>query len=142
MKSLAEQIACKCVHFTGMGSDKASCAVGVVYATVQNKTIPGFAGIPCFREGEAVPCEKRRFPTPEEVAAEVADHDARWERLKIGIGAVSDDAKTRGFKKGAGGKGQIVCPVCKTGELHYTVAGYNGHIWGRCTTKECVSWMQ
>lgn len=44
--------------------------------------------------------------------------------------------------KGNGGGGFVSCPVCKSGTLHYTVAGYNGHMWGRCSTKDCVSWMQ
>lgn len=88
LKTMAEQIGGRCAHFTGMGSDKASCAVGVVYATVKSQEVKGFAGIPCFREGAGVPCEKRHFPTPEEVAAEVAECDASWERLKLGIGAV------------------------------------------------------
>lgn len=142
MKSLAEQIGGRCTHFTGMGCDKASCAVGVVYASVKSQEVKGFAGIPCFREGAAVPCDKRHFPTPEEVAAEVAEHDASWERLKLGIGAASKHAKEKGFKKGNGGCGVVPCPVCKTGELNYTVASYNGHMWGRCTTPKCVSWMQ
>lgn len=142
MKSLAEQIGCRCTHFAGIRDDKSSCRAGVVYATVQNKEIKGFAGIPCFREGAAVPCEKRHYPTAEEVAAEVAEHDASWARLKLGIGAASEDAKKHGFKKGKGGKGVVPCPVCKTGELHYTVDAYNGHMWGRCTTEKCVSWMQ
>jgi len=141
-KTLAEQIGGRCTHFTGMGSDKASCAVGVVYATVKSQEVKGFAGIPCFREGSAVPCDKRRFPTDEEVAKEVAEHDAHWERLKIGIGAASEDAKKQGFKKGKGGAGKLACPVCKTGELHYSVASYNGHMHGRCTTPNCCQWMQ
>lgn len=142
MKSLAEQISGRCTHFTGMGDDKASCAAGVVYATVKSKEVKGFAGIPCFREGEACPCEKRHFPTPEEVAAEVAEHNASWERLKLAIGAASADAKKLGLKKGNGGNGFVLCPVCKSGDLHYTVSSYNGHMWGKCSTKGCVSWMQ
>lgn len=142
MKTLAEQIGCRCTHYTGTRTDKEACKAGVVYATVQNKEIKGFAGIPCFREGEAVPCEKRHFPTPEEVAAEVAEHNASWERLKLGIRAASDDAKKQGYKKGSGGNGFIPCPVCKAGVLYYSVASCNGHMWGKCTTEKCVSWME
>lgn len=146
MRSLAEQIGGRCKHFTGIGrggvdESKDACKAGVVYATVTIKG-SGFAGIPCFREGESVPCEKRCFPTPEEVAAEVAEHNASWERLELGIGAASEDAKRRGFKKGNGGGAFVTCPVCKTGDLYYTVASYNGHMWGRCSTKDCVAWTQ
>lgn len=140
MKSLAKQISGRCAHFNGRQNDK--CDAGIVYATVEGNEVKGFAKFPCFREGQALPCEKRHFPTPEEVAAEVAEHEARSERLLAGIKAASEDAKKQGFKKGNGGRGVVDCPVCKTGQLHYSVAGYNGHIWGGCTTKGCVRWMQ
>lgn len=139
MKSLAEQIGCKCVHFNGMMNK--TCDAGVVYATVKNEAVKGFAGHPCFREGEAVPCEKRHYPTPEEIAASVAESEASSKRLMLGLRAASESAKAKGFKKGNGGAGKVECPVCKTGEIHYTVAGCNGHLWGRCSTEGCVSWM-
>lgn len=151
MKTLAEQISNKCAHYNGlsgpgMKDDAATrcCDAGVVYMTVKSSdpSVVGFAHYPCFREGESLPCDKRHFPTAEEVAAEVAEHDAHWERLKLGISAASDDAKKHGFKKGNGGNGFVRCPICTTGDLHYSVAGYNGHMWGKCTTNGCVSWMQ
>ncbi len=150
-KTLAEQIGERCKYYNGLSgrgmrddSTTRCCDAGVVYLTVKStdESRKGFDRFPCFREGEGVPCEKRHFPTAEEVAAEVAEHNASWERLKLGIAAAGDDAKKRGLGKGKGGAGVTTCPVCKTGELHYTVAGYNGHMWGRCSTKDCVSWAQ
>jgi len=38
-------------------------------------------------------------------------------------------------------RGKIVCPKCG-GELHYTRAKVNGHVWGKCKTEGCLSWMQ
>jgi hypothetical protein len=38
-------------------------------------------------------------------------------------------------------KGEIECPLCK-GILHYTKSGYNNHIWGKCETEDCLSWVQ
>lgn len=142
MKTLAEQIGCRCTHFNGRINEK--CDAGVVYLTVDSKdpNLKGFARMPCFREGEAVPCEKRHFPTPEEVASEVAEIKASSARLSAGIRAASEDAKKRGFKKGNGGRGTLPCPVCSGGELMYSVAGYNGHIHGKCSTPNCVAWMQ
>lgn len=142
MKSLAEQIGGRCSHFTGIREENQSCKAGVVYATVKNKENKGLAGFPCFVEGQGVPCDKRHFPTQEEVAAEVAEHNARWERLKLAMVSAREDAEKRGFGIGNSGRGHIVCPVCKTGELHYSVAGYNGHLHGRCSTEKCVQWMQ
>ena len=39
-----------------------------------------------------------------------------------------------------GARGIVICPKCN-GELMYTVASINGHIWGKCKTKDCISWM-
>lgn len=142
MKSLADQIGGKCVHFSGINGENSACRAGVIYATVRGEKIPGLAGYPCFREGEAVPCDKRRFPTREEVDANVAERKAYWNQLKLGIGAAADDAKKHGFKKGNGGCGSLPCPVCKTGTLRYSVANCNGHMHGRCSTNGCVAWMQ
>ena len=37
-------------------------------------------------------------------------------------------------------RGEIECPACK-GKLHYSIASYNGHIWGKCETEKCLEWM-
>lgn len=42
--------------------------------------------------------------------------------------------------KNKGTKGEIECPKCK-GKLHYTISGYNGHVWGKCETENCLAWM-
>lgn len=78
------------------------------------------------------------LPTDEETEANAGrDSDAL-----IALSAVAQDAKERGLKKGNGGRARIACPICKRGQLSYSVAGYNGHIWGTCTTEGCVRWMQ
>ncbi len=142
IKTLAEQIGNKCTHFSGIREENGRCKAGVCYASVKDDSRQGFGRWPCWKEGEGVPCEKRHFPTPEEVAAEVAEHEEHTNRFVLCLGAASQDAKAHGFRKGSGGKGSVPCPACKTGELHYSVAGYNGHMHGCCTTKDCVSWMQ
>lgn len=53
----------------------------------------------------------------------------------------SEDAKAKGLKKGHGGTGEVECPICKK-RLRYSVASYNGHMWGSCETEGCVRWMQ
>lgn len=39
------------------------------------------------------------------------------------------------------GAGEMVCPLCTTGKLRYSRAGYNGHVHARCTAG-CVAWME
>jgi hypothetical protein len=40
------------------------------------------------------------------------------------------------------GAGEMECPVCKTGKLRYSRAAYNGHVHARCSTDDCVAWME
>jgi hypothetical protein len=34
-----------------------------------------------------------------------------------------------------------VCPICG-GKLHLQYGGYNGHLWGKCETEECLLWLE
>jgi hypothetical protein len=43
--------------------------------------------------------------------------------------------------RGQNWKGVKPCPVCG-GNLHLTHASYNGHVWGQCETKGCLSWIE
>lgn len=144
MKTYAEQIACNCVHFNGIRDDKAACDAGVVYLTVKqtDEYHVGLKQYPCWRGHEDVPCQHRRFHTDEEVAAIVAEHDEHTKKLFAGIKAAQENAKKLGFKKGNGGNSYVKCPSCADGTIAYTVSGYNGHLWGRCSTPDCCSWMQ
>jgi len=38
-------------------------------------------------------------------------------------------------------QGTRECPVCK-GVLHLSHAGCNGHVWGKCETEDCLSWLE
>jgi len=38
--------------------------------------------------------------------------------------------------------GEMVCPKCGTGTIHYSVASYNGHVHARCSTNKCVFFIQ
>ena len=40
------------------------------------------------------------------------------------------------------GAGEMKCPVCKEGTLRYSRAAYNGHVHARCSTADCVAWME
>lgn len=70
------------------------------------------------------------------------DREAKIAELLLAIGHCKENAKILGYKKGHGGAGVIDCPVCQDGKLSYSVASYNGHMWGKCSTKGCVAWME
>ena len=73
-------------------------------------------------------------PEPKPVLADVADNsDYKFSILYImeALGKIQD------LKENSG---TIECPKCK-GDLMYRRAK-NGHVWGRCKTPDCISWMQ
>jgi hypothetical protein len=37
---------------------------------------------------------------------------------------------------------EMACPLCGKGIIKYSIAGSNGHVWARCTTENCVAFMQ
>lgn len=44
------------------------------------------------------------------------------------------------FDKDNQDSGTIICPLCNN-TLYYTIARSNMHIWGKCETNSCLSWM-
>jgi len=38
--------------------------------------------------------------------------------------------------------GKMECPICKKGTLHYGVSSYNNHVRAKCTTTDCVSFIE
>lgn len=139
MKTQRERIENRCVHFTGVQHQ--SCAAGVKYDDVKDTTKRPYA-FPCFKDDGCTSCEKRRFPTEDEVNRELEERDASFKRMMAASRAAHDDAENRGLRKGCGGQGSVKCPCCSDGTIHYQVAGYNGHMHARCSTTDCVSWME
>ncbi len=67
------------------------------------------------------------------------------EKLVVAMNAMvaaHADAKAKGYQKGHGGVSSIDCPACEDGRPKYSVASVNGHMWARCNTPGCLSWME
>lgn len=137
----------RCNHYRGIWGpgmkDIATCEAGVNYRDLARTTEPGWVRkLPCTRPignatvDEQVTCDKRLMPTKEQIEA----YDA-WvdEHMNIVGKAMTACREHAGGKRGV--RGSVECPACK-GKLHYSVAAYNGHLWGKCETPECLSWMQ
>ena len=140
-----------CIHYRaprglgpgGKGSD--TCEAGVPFEKWRVGDFKtNFANQPCFLDdkGQSKPgaahCEHLRRPTPEEIAADKAWLDARFEKMRVVFAAVAP------WRKKHAGKsfGEVIeCPACK-GRLHLSISSYNGHVHGRCETEHCVSWME
>lgn len=54
-----------CVNYRGVGR---VCDAGILPSDLIDKTRLSRDRVPCFREGVAIPCPHRRYPTPEEDA--------------------------------------------------------------------------
>lgn len=127
-----------CRHFNGIQHE--ACRAGVRYRRGGQQAMPC---IPKFINGRDVwPCELFALPTREEAEADADKRMASIERTDRAFSAARQDADSRGLKKGHGGAGSLPCPACNAGTLRYSVASYNGHMHGRCSTDGCVSWMQ
>ena len=70
----------------------------------------------------------------------MTDEEQRDQQYIQAMNAAVADAKARGFGKGNPGDGSVPCPACQ-GTLSYSVAGSNGHIWGKCSTAGCIRWL-
>jgi len=56
--------------------------------------------------------------------------------IKARAAIVAKHGKARGVS------GEMPCPVCSSGTLHYSIAQANGHIHAACSTATCVRWME
>lgn len=80
--------------------------------------------------------------TPEGAHDRVVEEQKDLTESMTVINQAHADAASKGLTKGRGGRGEMPCPKCKSGTLHYSVSGYNGHMHGRCSTPDCFVWME
>lgn len=144
----AQQAMSECRHFNGIQHD--TCKAGVNYRQLIGGDDLGWAlKIPCMphlkmkhAKEPKVPCEKYCVMTKEE--AEHFAEDAINTHAKAFLSRVATQAHAEemGFKEGNGGQSSIPCPACETGTLRYSVASLNGHMHAKCSTINCVSWVE
>jgi hypothetical protein len=138
-----------CIHYrppTGFGpggKGHDDCEAGVRYDTFAQ---PRIRTQPCFltdkgeSKPDALPCEKLRRPTPEEIAA----HE-KWSEDRMGaFGKVMTTILPwRKANKGKNARTTMDCPACGAAQsLHLSISAFNGHVHGRCDTAGCVTWME
>lgn len=145
-EQFVQKLMSDCRHFTG--ASRSPCKAGIDYRTlVGGDDVGWMTRLPCIRAFEpdarfpVVECEQRAVLTREEAIVEADRKLERMEQFRKAHAAAKFDAAGKGLRKGHGGEGEILCPLCGS-KLYYTVASLNGHMWGHCTTKGCVSWME
>lgn len=154
-KSFAEQHQQWCVHYqcnpTKWRDGTDACKAGVVYTKLTRDEELGERGSilrrPCIRDhhdednrkGQPLcECPYLQWPTREESEEAEREHE---HYMKLMLAAVDSVAAIRVDHKGKDWCGVVVCPICK-GKLHVRHSGYNGHVWGKCETDGCVSWVE
>lgn len=133
-----------CKHYNGTVNDQ--CRAGVTYTTVELGRGTKQFSLPCFRDENPLGavCEKCEFRTAEEEAARKAEQAKRFDNIVKARTAIVESLGGP-WKKGMPGlNGRIPCPCCGQpgAMLSFSRAGYNGHIHARCSTDDCVSWME
>lgn len=143
-EQLIKKATTNCRHFNGIQND--CCSAGVNYEQLREGDR---YALPCLKNfvnlGKLDPamCEKFAVMTQEEAEKYADDTVDQSTKTMAAMAAARDHATKAGLKKGNGGKGHMPCPIkgCP-GILFYSVASYNGHLWGRCDTGTCIAWMQ
>ena len=125
-----------CKHYRAMYEHQ-TCKAGVEYADL--KQMPHDFH-PCFNRSVGV-CNLAEYPTPEEMAAKEQEFKQHFEISMKARAAIVEHLGGSWTKGAPGASGEIPCPICG-GTLRFSRAGYNGHIHARCTTENCVAWME
>lgn len=137
-----------CQHYgRGKGSDMI-CKAGMDLKTMQRVEVPDGKGRvkwgPCIG-GHLLPDAHAHCPhwirRTREMGEKRADSIARTLRMMEVVMPVVAKWRTWSSKNRVAKQEVIECPECK-GRLHLTQAAYNGHVWGKCETENCVSWME
>lgn len=139
MQRRARKRAQFCRHFNGLVNDR--CDAGIAYLSVKGTGAARF-DYPCCDNDSSATCERCVKPTLEEARREVDAQDVEIQQSLAAMGKAHEHAASQGLGRGKGGNGQMPCPKCGTGTLHYRVASINGHMHANCTTPKCLAWME
>lgn len=124
-----------CTHYDMAGMPE-RCKAGVKYDEVGDyKTRPCIGG---HKMPDATTrCSKWERRSLEHAEARADRREECERKMRLVFPVVGEWRK----KLPIGKHETIECPACQ-GKLHLSQARINGHVWGRCETKGCVSWME
>lgn len=142
-----------CKHYGGAFHDK-TCRAGVAFADVtpewettagqmlrlpcHTKPYPNATPVQLEHHAKRGTCAKFEAPTDAEIAESKREIEAAVQRVAKTIPLISRVKKEHEGKQWAGVE---TCPICG-GRLHLTHSSFNGHVWGRCGTADCLAWME
>lgn len=85
-----------------------------------------------------IPCSKFEPYTVQEIQADDLEFEEAMARFMLAGPLLR---KIKAEHKGTNWSGVVECPSCN-GRLHLSHAKCNGHIWGKCETEGCLSWIE
>lgn len=83
-------------------------------------------------------CSKFTEPTVGDIQAHELEVQTAINNMKATMPLISRIKKEH---HGTNWRGTEPCPICN-GQLHMMHSALNGHVWGKCETKDCLSWME
>jgi hypothetical protein len=116
-----------CKYFNGTVHQ--TCDAGIDYDTVKESNVRPFRW-PCLHND--LPCEKREYPTAEEVETERQANNKMVDDVIMVVNLIRTET---GGKRGR--QGSVPCPACKAGAVQYSVSSYNGHMSAFCSNPNC-----
>jgi hypothetical protein len=142
-----------CKYFNGSWHNEC-CLAGVNYDSVttepdnkngralrlpcHNRPFPNSTPLQFEHFNRRGKCDKYEDPSPEDITKHKQEIKRVIERMNATMPLIIQIKREH---KGESWKGIETCPICG-GKLHMTHAAINGHVWGQCETKDCVSWME
>jgi hypothetical protein len=152
LDNLVRQLEGRCHYFNGIMNE--CCDAGVSYRKLASIELGMALVLPClpiktFEQKrldelkESIrECPKLQRTTHDEAVKEARDSIERSTIFLKAMNEAHAHAKAAGLKKGNGGTGEMPCPKGCGGLLRYSVASYNGHMHARCSTQDCLAWME
>jgi len=136
---------CECRQFNGIINKK--CLAGINYRELVGG--PNFGWVlrlPCNHnriagyppDDEMVTCGRFQQKTAEEIALREQQMREEIDRYS---GVFPLFQKIKREHQGKDWDGTVACPLCG-GRLKIKHNSLNGHIWGRCETTGCLSWIE
>jgi hypothetical protein len=139
-----------CKHYNGTQNKVCACGVSYKEVTPGHGTTGAGLRVPCHTKPvftsptqlaefeKRGKCDKLELPTKEDLAERERWIESMNTRMMKTVPVIS---RIKNEHRSTDWKGVVECPICK-GNLHMSHAGYNGHVHGKCETKDCVNWME
>lgn len=136
-----------CRHHSHPEPLEHACALGIdINAILPRKTFGHHYAMPCnTATSDGTPkckCDKRDLFTAAEIAQQDADSQAAMDECERYLRATLPLlAQIKDENRGKDATGRSRCPVCE-GHVRWTHAGSNGHVAMRCSTQDCIAFIE